>query len=116
VDDDADTRHVVAALLQDAGATVDGAASAAEGRQRLRTQRYSAIVSDLAMPLEDGYTFIRTVRNSSPTMPAVALTGLTRREDATAAYAAGFQVCLAKPLDRDKLIVALADLTLHKNS
>lgn len=116
VDDDADTRHVVAALLQDAGATVDGAASAAEGHQRLRTQRYSAIVSDLAMPLEDGYTFIRTVRNSSPTMPAVALTGLTRREDATAAYAAGFQVCLAKPLDRDKLIVALADLTLHKNS
>jgi signal transduction histidine kinase/ActR/RegA family two-component response regulator len=116
VDDDPDTRNVVAALLQDAGATVDGAASAAEGRQHLRTHRYSAIVSDLAMPLEDGYTFIRTVRSSSPTMPAVALTGLTRREDATAAYAAGFQVCLAKPLDRDKLIVALADLTQRKTS
>jgi signal transduction histidine kinase/CheY-like chemotaxis protein len=116
VDDDADTRHVVAALLRDAGATVDGAASAAQGHQRLRTERYSAIVSDLAMPQEDGYSFIRTVRSASPTMPAVALTGLTRREDATAAYAAGFQVCLAKPLDRDKLIVAIADLTLRKAS
>ncbi len=116
VDDDADTRHVVAALLRDAGATVDGAASAAEGHQRLQTERYSAIVSDLAMPQEDGYSFIRSVRNASPTMPAVALTGLTRREDATAAYAAGFQVCLAKPLDRDKLIVAIANLTLRKTS
>jgi signal transduction histidine kinase/CheY-like chemotaxis protein len=116
VDDDADTRHVVTALLRDAGATVDGAASAAEGHERLQTVNYSAIVSDLAMPQEDGYAFIRTVRTASPTVPAVALTGLTRREDATAAYAAGFQVCLTKPLDRDKLIVAIADLTRRKTA
>jgi signal transduction histidine kinase len=116
VEDDEDTRHLVAAMLQAAGATVDAVANAAEGHQRLRTHRYSAIVCDLAMPHEDGYTFIRTVRAVSGSVPAVALTGLARREDASAAHAAGFQVYLTKPIDRDKLIAAIADLTLRSAS
>jgi signal transduction histidine kinase/ActR/RegA family two-component response regulator len=116
VDDDDATRQVVAALLEDAGAKVDGVATAAEGHQRLSTHRYSAIISDLAMPQEDGYSFIRAVRTSKASVPALALTGLTRHEDAAAAYAAGFQMCLTKPIDRDKLITAIAELTLRKTA
>src|SRR5262249_5206461 len=111
VEDDDDARHLVAALLQEAGAQVDDVATAAEGRRRLSAHRYSAIVSDLAMPEEDGYAFMRAVRTFSATVPAVALTALTRAEDAAAAYAAGFQICLMKPIDRDKLIAAVAELT-----
>jgi signal transduction histidine kinase/ActR/RegA family two-component response regulator len=111
VEDDENARRLVAALLQEAGAQVDDVASAAEGRQRLGAHRYSAIVSDLAMPEEDGYAFIRAVRTSAATVPAVALTALTRAEDAAAAHAAGFQICLTKPIDRDKLIAAVAELT-----
>lgn len=116
VEDDDNARSVLAALLQDAGASVDSVSSAAEGRQRLETCRYSAIVSDLAMPQEDGYAFMRTVRTTSTTVPAVALTALTRQEDATAAFVAGFQVFLTKPIDRDQLINAIADLTLPKTA
>jgi signal transduction histidine kinase/ActR/RegA family two-component response regulator len=116
VEDDRDTRNIVAALLEDAGAKVDSVASAAEGRQRLHTHPYSVIVSDLAMPGEDGYAFMRAVRTTSATVPAVALTALARPEDATAAYAAGFQAYLTKPIDRDTLIIAIANLTLRKTA
>ena len=116
VEDDKETRDVITALLGDAGATVDSVATAAEGHQHLRVHRYSAIVSDLAMPHEDGYSFIRTVRTSKENVPALALTALARREDAAAAYAAGFQACLTKPIDREKLIRAIAQLTLPKSA
>jgi CheY-like chemotaxis protein len=116
VEDDDATRHIVAALLEDAGAKVDSVGSAAEARQRLQAHPYSAIVSDLAMPQEDGCAFMRTLRTTSATVPAVALTALARPEDASAAYDAGFQVYLTKPIDRDKLIVAIANLTLRKTA
>ena len=51
--------HVIAALIEDAGARVDSVASAAEGRRQLRAHNYSALVSDLAMPYEDGYSFMQ---------------------------------------------------------
>jgi CheY-like chemotaxis protein len=68
------------------------------------------------MPHEDGYTFIRTVRRSKPSVPALALTALARREDADAAYEAGFQICLTKPVERERLIRAIAELTLRKSA
>jgi CheY-like chemotaxis protein/two-component sensor histidine kinase len=111
VEDDDDTRRLVAALLEEAGARVDVAATAAEGRNRVERERYSAIISDLAMPQEDGYAFMRALRAAKATIPALALTGLVRREDAAAAYDAGFQAYLTKPIDRDKLIAAVAALT-----
>ena len=54
VEDHDETRQLVAALLEEAGATLDVAATAAEGRQRLQEAHYSAIISDLLMPQEDG--------------------------------------------------------------
>jgi len=116
VEDDEETRHVIAALIEDAGARVDSVASAAEGRRQLRAHNYSALVSDLAMPYEDGYSFMRTVRRSTPSVPALALTALARGEDADAAYEAGFQICLTKPVEREKLIRAIAELTLRKSA
>ena len=111
VEDDHETRQLVAALLEEAGAKVDVAASAAEGRQRLEEARYSAIISDLIMPLEDGYAFMRGLRADKAMMPALALTALVRREDAEAAFDAGFQGFLSKPVERETLIAAIASLT-----
>jgi signal transduction histidine kinase/ActR/RegA family two-component response regulator len=116
VEDDDDTRLVVAALLAEAGAVVDTAATAAEGRKRLQSSRYSAIVSDIAMPEEDGLAFLRSVRRTDDSIPAIALTALSRRDDATKAQDAGFQVFLTKPVHRDKLIRSIADLTLRKTA
>jgi signal transduction histidine kinase/CheY-like chemotaxis protein len=111
VEDDDETRQLVAALLEEAGAKVDVAATAAEGRQRLQEAHYSAIISDLLMPQEDGYTFMRGLRAHKTTMPAVALTALARNQDAEAAYDAGFQAFLSKPIDREALISTVVAIT-----
>jgi signal transduction histidine kinase/CheY-like chemotaxis protein len=112
VEDDDDTRHVLAALLEDAGAQVDAAASAEEGRRYLAIRDYKAIVSDLAMPKETGFAFLRAIRSTDNKVPAIALTALARREDATEAYASGFQMYLRKPVDRDQLVRAVARVAL----
>lgn len=116
VEDDDDTRLVVSALLEDAGATVVAAANAEEARIKLESAQYDVIVSDIAMPREDGYSFMRTVRASRRLEPAIALTALARRDHADQAVAAGFQVHLTKPVDRERLIATVASLTLQRTA
>ena len=64
------------------------------------------------MPGEDGYTLIRRVRAEPHTasIPAAALTALAREEDRQQALDAGFQLHLAKPIDAEALITAVASL------
>jgi hypothetical protein len=64
VDDDADTRELLAVLLRDAGAKVFAAPSAEEARLVLKTRRVDVLVCDVEMPEEDGYTFMRALRAS----------------------------------------------------
>jgi len=116
VEDDDDTRLVVRALLEDVGAIVDVASNAEEARARLAGAAYDVIVSDIAMPREDGYSFMRTVRASRRLEPAIALTALARRDHADEAVAAGFQVHLTKPVDREKLIATVASLALQRTA
>ena len=116
VEDDDDTRLVVCALLEEAGAIVDVASNAEEARARLDGAQYDVIVSDIAMPREDGYSFMRTVRASRRLEPAIALTALARRDHADEAVAAGFQVHLTKPVDREKLIATVASLALQRTA
>jgi signal transduction histidine kinase/CheY-like chemotaxis protein len=116
VEDDDDTRLVVGALLEDAGATVVAAANAEDARTKLESAQYDVIVSDIAMPREDGYSFMRTVRASRRLEPAIALTALARRDHADQAVAAGFQVHLTKPVDRERLIATVASLTLQRTA
>jgi signal transduction histidine kinase/CheY-like chemotaxis protein len=110
VEDDDDTRQLVASLLEQAGAQVDAAASADEARRYLAIRDYKAIVSDLVMPNENGFAFIRGIRSAHNHVPAIALTALGRREDATEAYASGFQMFLRKPVNGDQLVSALVNL------
>jgi CheY-like chemotaxis protein len=76
--------------------------------------RPDVIVSDIAMPEEDGYAFIRRVRSLPPEeggrTPAVALTALARPKDRVCALAAGFQTHLPKPVDPSELVLAVANL------
>jgi CheY-like chemotaxis protein len=70
------------------------------------------LVSDLAMPVVDGFELIRKVRQRIPEgeMPAVALTGLDRPADQERALAAGFQLCLIKPVSLQQLVESVARL------
>ncbi|MGE3509670.1 MAG: ATP-binding protein [Vicinamibacterales bacterium] len=110
VEDDEETRAVVRAMLEDAGAAVVTAASAEEGRRALLSGRPVVLVSDIAMPDEDGYAFLRSVRAADINVPAIALTAYARREDAAEAFAAGFQLHLPKPVNRSVLVSAIATL------
>jgi len=71
------------------------------------------LLSDIAMPGEDGYSFIRRVRaleGSISTIPAAAVTALAREDDKQRALNAGFQLHLAKPIDGRSLVAAVASL------
>jgi PAS domain S-box-containing protein len=114
VEDDADARELVGGVLLDAGAVVKSVASAAAAFDALPTFRPQLLVSDIAMPDEDGYSLIRRIRALDPrqggTIPSIALTALTRAEDRTKALAAGFTTHIGKPVNPDDLIAALGNL------
>jgi CheY-like chemotaxis protein len=65
MDDDASTREVVAAVLERTGADVRVTASAAEGWNALHDRTPDVLIADLAMPVEDGFSFMRRVRDNS---------------------------------------------------
>jgi CheY-like chemotaxis protein len=112
VDDDQDALDMLTLVLTDAGAAVRTAASAAEALALLRWIRPHVLVSDLAMPDQDGYSLIRNLRaverESGRETPAVALTAYVRVQDRARAEAAGFNVFVEKPVDPEELIAVIA--------
>jgi CheY-like chemotaxis protein/anti-sigma regulatory factor (Ser/Thr protein kinase) len=115
VDDDEETRVVVAAHLENHQATVLTAASARDALRILQREHVDVLLADVAMPGEDGYTLLRKVRAmdrfTARTIPAAALTAFARDEDRREALAAGFQMHLAKPIDAASLVAAVAALS-----
>ncbi len=122
VDDEADSRMLVAALLTGSEAEVRTAGSMNEALaildDPLNDWRADALISDIGMPGGDGYEFIRAIRqreaangNDQRRLPAVALTAYARSEDRLRAIAAGFQMHVAKPVEPEELITVIASLT-----
>ena len=114
VDDDQDALDILSLLLGEAGASVRTATSAAEALALLRWIRPDVLLSDLAMPDEDGYSLIRSLRTleleSGRRTPAVALTAYVRVQDRARAVAAGFDVFVEKPVDPDELLSVIGGL------
>jgi signal transduction histidine kinase len=114
VEDDADSRNVLAVLLQRLGALVEAVGSAAEAYDRIARCRPDVLVSDIGMPDEDGYTFIRHVRQRNAgarRLPAIALTAYARKQDADTALTAGYDHHLAKPVMPADLVKAIKEVT-----
>jgi CheY-like chemotaxis protein len=118
LDDDVDSRELISRVLCDEGAQVQGAASAAEALETLQALAAAgtpvdALLSDIGLPGEDGYSFIRKVRRlGTPCarVTAIALTALARSEDRRRALMAGFQTHVAKPVDPAELVAVVATL------
>jgi signal transduction histidine kinase/CheY-like chemotaxis protein len=114
VEDDEDTRQIVAAQLESHQASTSTAGSAAEAFDLLQRERFDVLLADIAMPVEDGYGLIRRVRSTlesrTASIPAAALTAFAREEDRQQALAAGFQLHLAKPIEIGALVAAVARL------
>jgi PAS domain S-box-containing protein len=115
VDDETDTREFLTFVLDECGAKVTAVSSAAEALEALQRFQPDALVSDIGMPNQDGYSLIRKLRalesSQERQIPAVALTAYARAEDRQEALAAGFQVHVSKPVNPDQLIAVIASLT-----
>ena len=119
VDDDADTREMAAMWLEQHGAAVRTAASAAEGDLRLADRRCDVIVIDLAMPGVDGYRWLQQLRAAgSPVrdIPAIAFSAHAQPRDRRAAARAGFDLHIAKPADVDALVDGIVALVRRRRS
>ena len=81
VDDEADAREVVSTALAQCGARTAAVASAREALQMIADFRPDVVVSDVAMPGEDGYALVRTIREMRARVPVVALTAFTQPGD-----------------------------------
>lgn len=113
VDDDPATLDMLSEALETTGAHVTAADSARDALQHVSLVGADVIVSDIAMPGEDGYWLMQHVRalpGERGRTPAIALTALARNEDRTRAIEAGYQLHLAKPVELDELQAQLAML------
>jgi signal transduction histidine kinase/ActR/RegA family two-component response regulator len=114
VDDDPDTLQILSVMLAESKAGVQTAASVSEALEILEWYQPDVLVSDLAMPGEDGYSLIGKIRaftgGKLTQVPAVALTSYVRVEDRTRALSAGFNVFVPKPVEPEDLITAIANL------
>jgi signal transduction histidine kinase len=115
VEDDTDSRNVLAVLLQRLGALVEAVASAREAYDRIAHRRPDVLVSDIGMPDEDGYALIRRLRqmNGERRLPAIALTAYARQQDADAALGAGYDCHLPKPVTPADLVRAIKTVTVE---
>jgi signal transduction histidine kinase/CheY-like chemotaxis protein len=118
VDDEADSRSLLSAILTGSGSEVRCCASAAKAMQEFKDWKPDLLVSDIGMPEEDGYALIRKLRQLKSTrvrgIPAIALTAYATPDDRAQALAAGFQIHLAKPVEPEKLVASIASAVGRK--
>jgi CheY-like chemotaxis protein len=117
VEDDPETMDMLKFIFDECGAEVITAASTSEALEALEHFRPDALVSDIAMPNQDGFDLIRQVRSQGPEqggkIPAVAVTAYASAEDRARVLASGFQTHVSKPIDPRELIATVASLTGH---
>src|SRR5689334_2789277 len=115
VDDETDTRELVAALLTTCGAEVVSVGSATEALDQMERQRFDLLISDIGMPEMNGYDLIARIRQFGEEhggrTPAMALTAYAGFDDRKRALAAGYEMHIPKPFVAAELISAAVFLT-----
>ncbi|MFC0677818.1 ATP-binding protein [Lysobacter korlensis] len=115
LEDDTDSRQVLTLMLESRGALVKACASASEGLSAVGAFEPAVIISDIGMPVMDGYEFIRALREQEATegrspAPAVALTAYAQASDRVRALSSGFQMHVAKPVHPAELLAVVDSL------
>ncbi|WP_373530290.1 ATP-binding protein [Nostoc sp.] len=114
VDNQADAREFITTVLEQYQAEVQSVASVQEALQVITQWKPDALVSDIGMPQEDGYSLIRKLRSQPPELggniPAAALTAYASAEDRMRAIREGYQLHLPKPIEPAELATVVASL------
>jgi PAS domain S-box-containing protein len=120
VDDERDTRELVAAVLTTCGAEVVSVGSATKALDQMERQRFDLLISDIGMPEMNGYDLIGRIRQLGEEhggrTPAVALTAYAGIDDRKRALAAGYEMHIPKPFVAAELISAATSLTEQHSS
>jgi hypothetical protein len=119
VEDEADTREFLATILRDESAVVTTAGSVPEALASLQTNLPAVVVSDIAMPDENGYVLLEKLRRMEQAygwtrIPSIALTAYAREEDRKLVLDAGFEMHIPKPFEPPKLIAAVLELAAKR--
>lgn len=118
IEDDEDSREMLATLFDQYGVIVTTVASGAAALEAINTFRPEILISDIGMPGENGYDLIRRVRmlphDQGGSIPAIAVTGYVSSLDRTLALEAGYQEHVAKPVEIDDLIEIIKKLIKRK--
>ncbi len=110
VDDDPDAVDLFASVLRRAGAEVRKAASAAEALEAIRATPLDVVLSDIEMPVDDGFALVQRLRTDGSRLPIVAVTAYGSIDDRVRARAAGFDAHVAKPVDAEELVAVIQRL------
>jgi PAS domain S-box-containing protein len=110
VDDEPDVLEMACRALEESGAVVRTARSCDEGIDALEVDEFDVIVSDIGMPLRDGYVFITEARSRGVHTPAMALTAFARPDDRKKSIMSGYQAHISKPVSIGQLLATVASL------
>jgi CheY-like chemotaxis protein len=114
VDDESDSRDVMAQALEDCGAHVTRADNARDALDILENSEVDVLLADVAMPNQDGYELIRKIRASTAgriaAIPAAAVTAHARDDERRLALSAGFHLHVSKPIEIGQLTRTVQDL------
>jgi signal transduction histidine kinase/CheY-like chemotaxis protein len=113
VDDNADSRELLKAILERSSAQAAVVSSGREALAAIKNVHPDVLICDLAMPEMDGYELLEDVRNLEPELgrlPVIAFTAAARNEDRARTLRAGFKAHLVKPVDPDKLVTTILEL------
>ena len=117
VDDDVDSRELIEWVLKRVGAEVTSVGSAREALEALKREKPHVLVSDIAMPQEDGYALLKKIRALPPErggrIPAIALTAHSLVQDRLQSLRAGFQSHVPKPVVPEELVEVVALSLIH---
>lgn len=115
LDDEEDARELIRSVLESCKIVVTTASNAMDAFEVVQSNAVDVVLSDIAMPIEDGLSFIRRVRaltrDRGGRIPAIALTAYARLEDRTVALRAGFNSHVAKPVEPSELLAVISSLT-----
>jgi signal transduction histidine kinase/DNA-binding response OmpR family regulator len=111
VDDEADSRELLATVLSMKEAEVRTAGGIAEALKLIAVWRPEIVIADIAMPGGGGYELIRRLRSEGIKAPAIAITAYAGDDDRLRALSVGFQMHMPKPIELYELVMSIASLT-----
>ena len=111
VDDDTSLRNLLAQTLEGAGFQAFTAEDGREARLQIEEHRIDLVITDLAMPGEEGMELIRALRREQPDVKIVAMSGAFGTDVLRVARALGAHISLVKPVSRETILQSIDQLS-----